>query len=84
MIRLDTSFLISCMDPGSPVNRKMGAWIREGETFSMSPVAWAEFLCGPLAEPEIGSATKIVDRCENFTPERVSDAARPFDEFGTT
>ena len=70
------------MDPGSPENRKMRAWIRKGETFSMSTVAWAEFRCGPITEEEIESAAEIVDRYEDFTLEHASVAARLFNESG--
>ena len=62
MIHVDTSFLIRVMDPGSPESRKLRVWIREGETFSISAVAWAEFLCGPLSDSEIEAAAVIVDR----------------------
>lgn len=82
MIHLDTSVLIRVMDPGSPEYRKMRAWIRKGETFSMSEVAWAAYLRGPLTEPEIESAAEIVDRYEDFRLEYASVAARLFNESG--
>lgn len=82
MIHVDTSFLIRVMDPGSPENRKLRTWIREGETFSISAVAWAEFLCGPLSDSEIEAAAVIVDRYEGFTPEHASAAARLFNGSG--
>ena len=56
MIHVDTSFLIRVMDPVSPESRKLRAWIREGETFSISAVAWAECVCGPLSDSEIEAA----------------------------
>ena len=82
MIHLDTSFLIRVTDPRSPENRKIRGWIRKGETFAISTVAWAEFLCGPLNEQEFESAAEIVDRYEDFTLEHASVAARLFNESG--
>ena len=82
MIHLDTSFLIRAMDAGSPENRKLRAWIRKGETLSISAVARAEFLFGPLSGSEIESAAEIIDRSEDFTLEHASVAAGLLNESG--
>lgn len=82
IFHLDTSFLIRVMDPGSPENGKLRAWIREGETFSMGTVAWAKFLCGPLTRSEIESAAEIFNRFGGFTPEDASVTARRFNDSG--
>ena len=82
MIHLDTSFLIRALNVGTPEDRKLRAWIGAGETLSMSTVAWAEFLCGPLEESEITLAAQIVGQQSAFTPDHATLAARLFNESG--
>ena len=53
-----------------------------GETLSMSTVAWAEFLCGPLDQSEIELAAQIVGPQSAFTPDHAALAARLFNESG--
>ena len=68
MIHLDTSFLIRALDLGSSEDRKLRSWIGEGETLRMSTVAWAEFLCGPLARSEMELASEIVGHAATSQP----------------
>ncbi len=82
MIHLDTSFLIRSLNAGTAEDRKLREWIGAGETLSMSMVAWAEFLCGPLEESEIALAAQIVEQQSAFTPEHAALAARLFNESG--
>ena len=82
MIHLDTSFLISALTPGSPEDRRLRGWIRDGETMAMSAVAWAEFLCGSLAQSDIELAAEIVGTRPEFTPDHAVIAARLFNESG--
>ena len=82
MIHLDTSFLIRALNLGTPEDRKLREWIGAGETLSMSTVAWAEFLCGPLDESEIALADQIVGQRSDFTPDQAAIAARLFNESG--
>ena len=82
MIHLDTSFLIRALNLGTPEDRKLREWIGAGETLSMSAVAWAEFLCGPLDESEIALADQIVGQRSDFTPDQAAIAARLFNESG--
>ncbi len=82
MIHLDTSFLIRALDPGSTEDRKLRRWIGAGETLGMSTVAWAEFLCGPLARSDIELAAEIVGEHCDFKPEHAVIAARLFNESG--
>ncbi len=82
MIHLDTSFLIRALNLGTPEDRKLREWIGAGETLSMSTVAWAEFLCGPLDESEIALADQIVGQRSDFTPDQAVIAARLFNESG--
>ena len=82
MIHLDTSFLIRALNLGTPEDRKLREWIGAGETLSMSTVAWAEFLCGPLDESEIALADQIVGQRSDFTLDQAAIAARLFNESG--
>ncbi|MCY4355058.1 MAG: PIN domain-containing protein [Truepera sp.] len=82
MIQLDTSFLIRALDSGSPEDRKLRDWIGAGETLSMSAVAWAEFLCGPLDGSELALATQIVESHSDFTSDHAAIAARLFNGTG--
>ena len=82
MIHLDTSFLISALDPGSPEDRRLRGWIEDSETLAMSAVAWAEFLCGPLTRSELELAEEIVGLRRDFTPDHAAIAARLFNESG--
>lgn len=61
---------------------KLRQWIEEGQTLGMSAVAWAEFLCGPLARRDVTLAAEIVGRRRNFTTEQAAVAARLFNESG--
>lgn len=82
MIHLDTSFLVRSLDPGSPEDRKLRDWIGASEVLTVSTVAWAEFLCGPLEATELALATEIVARYGNFTTDHAAIAARLFNESG--
>ena len=48
MIHLDTNFLVASLRPGSPQQIQTDTWLLADEELSVSTVAWAEFLCGPL------------------------------------
>ena len=82
MIHLDTSFLISALDPGSPEDRILRGWVRDGETLAMSTVAWAEFLCGPLTPTEAELAEEIIGLRRDFTLDHAATTARLFNESG--
>lgn len=82
MIHLDTSFLISALDLGSPQDRSLRIWVGTGETLAMNAVAWSEFLCGPLTRSELDLAERIVGMHREFTPDHAAIAARLFNETG--
>ena len=82
MIHLDTSFLIRALNVGTLEDCKLREWISAGETLSMSTVAWAEFLCGPLDQSEIELAAQIVGQQSVFTPDHAAISARLFNESG--
>lgn len=82
MIHLDTSFLIRALNPGSLEDRRLRKWVGAGETVTMSSVAWAEFLCGPLGRAELELAERIVERRSDFTQDQAVAAAHLFNESG--
>ena len=82
MIQLDTSFLIRALTHGSPEDRRLRGWVEAGEPLSMSAVAWAELLCGPLTPDELEFAGEVVGQRHNFTEEQAAIAARLFNESG--
>ena len=82
MIHLDTGFLIRALQEGSPEDRRLRGWLRDGARPNMSAVAWTEFLCGPLSADDLHLATEIVGRRLEFTPEHAATAADLFNRSG--
>ena len=82
MIQLDTSFLIRALVRGSREDRRLRGWVETGEPLSMSAIAWAELLCGPLTPDELDFAAEVVERRHEFTEEQAVIAARLFNESG--
>ena len=82
MIHLDTSFLIRALPSGSPEERALERWIDADKILAVSAVAWAEFLCGPLEQPALEFAIRVIDRHIDFAPEHAEIAARLFNQSG--
>ena len=53
MICLDTNYLILGLVEGSQEMSDLIAWSRAGEELVAPSVAWYEFLCGPVTQPQI-------------------------------
>jgi hypothetical protein len=49
---LDTCFLIRALVPGTDADRRLREWLRAGHRLCIDPIAWTEFLCGPLEADE--------------------------------
>lgn len=60
LIHLDTSFLIRALVSGSPEDTTLRTWLRANARVSVSAVAWAEFLCGPLGDEDRVMARRLV------------------------
>ena len=60
----------------------MRRWINDGEILSMSAVAWAELLCGPISPEELEFAGEVVEQRHNFTEEQAVIASRLYNESG--
>jgi predicted nucleic acid-binding protein len=81
MIHLDTNFLIASLTPQSPESQQVVHWMGAGETVSLSVIAWAEFLCGPVSPQQISLALAAFPNPVVLLPE---DASRAADLFNTT
>lgn len=82
MIDLDANFLIGALRGSSPAVRPLERWIREGESISLSAVAWSELLCGPLTAGQAERARIFVSRVDPFTREDATLAAELFNATG--
>lgn len=82
LIYLDTNFLIEAQKAGTPSNRKFGAFLENGDTFEVSAIVWAEFLCGPLQLGEEDNARIIVGARNPVTEHQAELAAKMFDQTG--
>lgn len=82
MIHLDTSFLIRALVSGSRQDTTLRRWLRAGERLAVSTIAWAEFLCGPVAPLEVELATRLVPERVPFAEVDAFVAARLFNETG--
>ena len=82
MILLDTSFLIRALVKGTPQDDMLRHWITNGESLSMSSVAWTEFLCGPLQPKETRLVEQLIDQVVPFTTEDAEVAAGLFNSSG--
>ena len=84
MIHLDASFLIRAIEPGSSEDRAITSWYDAGETFAISAVAWAEFMCGPLDRSELDAAAGIIRQYVDFTPAPGGNRGAPVQSVGST
>jgi predicted nucleic acid-binding protein len=81
MVHFDTNFLIRATVEGSPAHAGFRRWSAAGESFGVSTVAWAEFLCGPLDPQGEAIAKQMFPSPESFL---AVDAALAADLFNKT
>lgn len=79
---LDTSFLINALVPGTREGRRLREWIGHGLVISMSSIAWAEFLCGPVSEEDRQRARKVVGAPLPLVETEAAQAAELFNAGG--
>jgi predicted nucleic acid-binding protein len=60
MIHLDANFLIGSVNRLSPPAVLLRNWLRHGETFAASSVAWAEFMHGPVRSDQIQQVEYLI------------------------
>ncbi len=82
VIHLDTSFVIRSLVRGSRESDTLRAWLVERRPLAMSTIAWAEFLCGPLAERDEARVRRLTHTLVPFGPEEAAEAARLFNHAG--
>jgi predicted nucleic acid-binding protein len=82
MIHLDTNFLILALVPGTDQDRRLRGWLVDGERVSLSVIAWAEFLCGPVAPEQARLAQVLFPDPQPLTPADASRAAELFNASG--
>ncbi len=82
MIHLDTSFLIRALLPGSPEDAQLREWLSGETPLAISAVAWAEFLCGPLAAEDLSLAAAVVGEAVPLTADHAVQAAELFNAAG--
>lgn len=81
MIHFDTNFLVRATVTGSPAHQEFRQWSAAAESFGVSAVAWAEYLCGPLDPKGEAIARQIFPSPESFL---TNDAALAADLFNKT
>lgn len=81
MVHFDTNFLIEATLAGSQAHAKFRAWAASEESFGISTVAWAEYLCGPLDPTADAIARQMFPNPEAFLP---ADAVLAADLFNRT
>lgn len=60
MIHLDANFLIGSLNQLSPPAVLLKNWLRHGETFAASSIAWAEFMHGPVRSDQIQQVEYLI------------------------
>lgn len=82
MIHFDTNFLIEATVAASSAHERFLVWAAAGETFGMSSVAWAEYLCGPLDALGEAIARQMFANPEPFLAVDAAKAAELFNHTG--
>ena len=82
MIHFDTNFLIQATVAGSSAHCGFRKWSAAGESFGVSAVAWAEYLCGPLDPQGEAIAKQMFPLPESFLAGDASLAADLFNKTG--
>src|SRR5665647_3072173 len=82
MIHLDTNFLLASLMPSTPESRQVSQWLGAGETVSLSVIAWAEFLCGPVTPQQTALATAAFPDPVALIPQDAALAAELFNATG--
>ncbi len=79
---LDTNFLIDALVPGSAQEAQRWAGLGAGEPLGISPVAWGEFLRGPLSPAAEALARRLLPDAEALEQADAEKAAELFNLTG--
>lgn len=82
MIHFDTNFLIQATKGGSPSHHDFRKWSAAGEILTVSSIAWAEYLCGPLDSKGEQIARQMFPSPESFLATDADLAALLFNRTG--
>jgi len=82
IIHLDTSFLIRALKANSGEDTQLRRWMADGVKLGMSAIGWAEFLSGPLDQPQLALAAAIVGEPEPFVAQDSIQTAELFNHSG--
>jgi predicted nucleic acid-binding protein len=83
MIHLDANFLIGVANRHLPVESAIVGWLRQGEGFAASAVAWAEFLNGPVEQRHIQQMNVMIqNRVISFGRSEAEKASQLFNQTG--
>ena len=83
MICLDTNYLVRGLVRGTRESDKLIRWHQVGEVLSSAAPAWYEFLCGPVAEPQIRVMRAFLSGgVISFEEVQAIEAARLFNVIG--
>lgn len=83
MIHLDTSYLIRLLSEGEVVATRVERWLRSGEALATSAIAWSEFLCGPVQQPQVEMMFQLLEgRIAPFGESEARLAAELFNRTG--
>jgi len=82
MIHFDTNFLVVVAVPGSAADLRFRTWAAANESFGVSTVAWAEYLCGPLDPMAATIARQVVPSPEALLAIDAELAADLFNRTG--
>ena len=83
MIHLDTGYLVGLVTSPFALKDQVLAWFKAGEKFSVSAIAWSEFLKGPVSRREVEDARGIIEgRIRAFDLREAEMAANLFNRTG--
>jgi predicted nucleic acid-binding protein len=82
VIHFDTNFLIQVTVAGSSAHERFCAWAAADEMLTVSSIAWAEFLCGPLDATAESMVRQIFPNPEPFLSADAVAAANLFNQTG--
>ncbi len=83
MIHLDTNILIDLVTVGCPHLGPVWQWLRSGEKFAASAMAWSEFCNGPHSRQQKDAVFAVLEqRVTDFSWQMGEQASRLFHATG--
>ena len=82
MTHLDTSFLIRALVSGSPQDRLLRKWLRDGESLAISSVSLTELFCGPIEIAQVKLVRRVVTEVVPYLEDDAALAAELFNDSG--